>query len=502
MASFDDSLAPYDPMAGPPPRPTTPPVRLVFLVVLGVLLLATLLVYGIPYVTFRAGYAYEAGRARAAEESLARLDEAGVINRASALFRAATLAVAPAVVNIQCLRDAGALGALNPGGRRSGLVPYSFGSGVVIDKRRGFIVTNGHVVAEADEIYVRLGRSQDRPARLVGADAKTDLAVLQVDGPLEAEAEWADVRTLDVGDWVLAIGSPFTLESTVTHGIVSATGRRNLRIVGEGGGYEDFIQTDAPINPGNSGGPLVDLRGHVVGINTAMYVPPGGPASRGAAGNVGIGFAISAELARNVVEQIIANGRVVRGYLGVILDELWPARARALGLPDARGALIMGVDPESPAARAGLRPGDVIRALDDRPIEDVAGLRNRAAALPVGAQVGVHYIRDGKPGETAVTIEALPTLRALGMRIREHLGAEGEPPTLLVEQVDPGSPAFFAGVEPGQRLIAVGNRPVASREEAETVAGRFDEGGGIPVTVIGPDGRTETLRLGGGRRRR
>ncbi len=504
MASFDP-IDPFDPHADePPPRPTTPPVRLGFLIVLGGLLLAAALVYGIPYVAFRTGYAYEAGRARAASEMLAKMDEAGVINKASALFRAASTAVAPAVVNIQCLRDVNLAHQgikLPPGAPERGLFPVSAGSGVVIDKARGFIVTNGHVVEGADEISIRLGQGAEYPAKLVGADSKTDLAVLKVDASLDVEARWGDVSKLDIGDWVLAIGSPFQLERSVTVGIVSAIGRRNLRIVGDGGGYEDFIQTDAAINPGNSGGPLIDLRGQIVGINTAIYSPQNGADFEGRGGNIGIGFAISAELAQNVVEQIIEKGRVSRGYLGVTLSDLNPAIARKLGLPTAQGAVVVEVDPDSPAAEGGLKSGDVIVGLNNQPVADLADLRNRTATLPVGTEVPLTYYRKGQKNRLAVKIAELPTLRSMGMRLQEipPQGPEGKP-ALVVDQVLPGSPAHRAGVREGMRILAIGNRKVGSRDEAESVAGRLNPTEGIPLHVQTPAGPAEIV-LGRPRKR-
>jgi serine protease Do len=456
-------------------------------------------VYAIPYFAFRAGYAYESGRARAAEESLARLGSTGIIQQASSLFRTAATAVSPAVVNIQCLRaiaaDAHEGVSLPPGIRPGMAIPSSFGSGVVIDKRNGYIVTNGHVVQGADEILVRLGRGREYPARLVGADSKTDLAVLQVNAPIEAEAAWGDVEALDIGDWVIAIGSPFTLDHTVTVGIVSAIGRRNLRIIPEFGGYEDFIQTDAAINPGNSGGPLIDLNGKIVGINTAIYSPnTGGPELEGRSGNVGIGFAISASLARNVVDQIIQHGRVIRGYLGVVLSEIDPRLARSLNLNE--GAQVRDVEPGSPAAAAGLTADDLVIELDGRPVGDVADLRNRISRLPVGTQVNLTYLRDGRRQSTSLTVAAMPLLRSLGARLRNDDNAPAGMPPLLVDSVERGSVAARSGLRSGQRVAAVGNRPVASLEELETILGRFDPSAGIPLRVLNPDGSLQELQLG------
>ena len=377
MASFDpiDHFDPHE----PPPRPTTPPVRRGFILALLLLCLAATLVYGIPYMAERTGYSWEAGRSRAATEALKKLDAAGVIDRSSALFRMATTAAAPAVVNIRNWR-AGRLpaGVMPPAGGAGrfdrGLLPIAAGSGVVIDKTNGYIVTNNHVIKDADEVVVRLGRGGEWPARVVGADPKTDLAVLQVKAPFETEAAWGDSDKLDIGDWVLAIGSPFELDRTVTAGIVSATGRSNLRIIGDGA-YEDFIQTDAAVNPGNSGGPLIDLRGHVIGINTAIYSPSAENGQRAEGGNVGIGFAISSNLARRVVEELIKNGRVSRGYLGVILEDAGSDAARKAGVKETSGALVFALDPDGPAAVAGIQPNDVIVKLGNHEIADRTSLR-------------------------------------------------------------------------------------------------------------------------------
>jgi len=503
MASFDP--IDFDPSA-PPPRPTTPPVRWGFVAVLLGLSLAALVVYGVPFVAWRVGYAYESGRARAAIEALEKLekDDSGVIKRSSALFRLATTAVAPAVVNISNYRAIPA-GPARPGApaRVGGLARVGSGSGVVIDQARGFVVTNNHVINGADRIGVRLGRGDEATATLIGTDPKTDLAVLRVGLPFPAEARWGDSDKLDIGDWVLAIGSPFELDRTVTAGIVSATGRDNLRVLGEGS-YQDFIQTDAPINPGNSGGPLVDLGGRVVGINTAIYSSPreGGEEM---GGNVGIGFAISSALARRIVEDLIKNGRVVRGYLGVAIDDLGGERARQLKLPAGEGALIIEVQPDSPAAQAGLKPGDVIVALGGKPVADRSALRNRAATLPAGAKVPLRYLRDGKPSTVEVTVGESPALLDLGLRLRalppeQAQALPGSPASaLVIDQVMPGSPAQRAHLIPGLRVVAVGDVPVKTQADCNAAVAALDPAKGVPLHIQAPDGRTEATVVVGGR---
>jgi serine protease Do len=489
MASVD----PHDPfdLGEPPPRPTTPPVRRGFLLVLGVLSLLTLIVYGIPAIAQRTAFAWEKGRAQAATEALKGLDEAGVINKASALFRLATAKVAPAVVNIQNLRLArpGA-----GGGRFGGIGGVETGSGFVIDAQKGYIVTNNHVVEGAGQVLVRFGPGREKRAEIVGADPKTDLAVLRIPGPLDVKAaEWGDSDKIDIGDWVLAIGSPLNLERTVTAGIISAVGRRRLGIVGENA-YEDFVQTDAALNPGNSGGPLVDLLGRVVGINTAIISQSGG--------DQGLGLAISAKLARRVVEDLIKNGRVARGYLGVRLRDLDAETAGRLKLP-AAGALIEEVEPGSPAEQAGLKKGDVVVKVGGRAIADTTELRLSIAETPTGTKVPLGLFREGRPENVTVEIGDLPALVSLGLLLRDA------PPGLLrdwpgaprravvVAGVDPGSQAARARVRPDMRLVAVGDTPVNSVAEAHAAAAKFAVGAGIPLRVELPDGNAGLLVVGG-----
>ena len=493
MASFHP--IDFDPLA-PPPRPTTPPVRRGFLLVLAGLTLAAVAVYGIPFVALRTGYAYEAGRSRAASEALAKLDEAGVIKKASYLFRSASTAVAPAVVNVTSWKAMPAGPGLAAGLRRVGS-----GSGVVIDKARGFVVTNNHVIQGADRIGIRLGRGEEATARKVGVDPKTDLAVLQVSMTLPVEARWGDSDQMDIGDWVLAIGSPFELDRTVTAGIVSATGRSNLRVLGEAT-YQDFIQTDAPINPGNSGGPLINLAGEVIGINTAILSPREGGDEMG--GNVGIGFAISSTLARKVVTELIKAGRVVRGYLGVIIDDLGNDRARQLKLPSGDGALVIEVQPDSPAARAGLRPGDVIVSLADKPVADRSALRYLSAGLPIGSKAPLRYFRDGRAATAEITIGEVPALLESGLRLRELNPEEakalaGSPPgALVIDQVFPRSPAMAAGLIPGLQIVGVGDVPVRTQAECNAAVAALDPAQGIPLRLRAPDGGAEAGVVIGG----
>jgi Do/DeqQ family serine protease len=261
----------------------------------------------------------------------------------------------------------------------------SLGSGVIVDAARGHVLTNHHVIEKADEIQVTLHDGRELRASLLGADPDTDIAVLQIQADDLTAVPLADSRRLRVGDFVVAIGSPFGLAHTVTSGIVSALGRSGLGIEG----YENFIQTDASINPGNSGGPLVDLNGDLVGINTAILAPSGG--------NVGIGFAIPVNMAKAISRQIIEHGSVDRGTFGVSAQALTPQLARALGVAgNTRGALINDVQTRSAAEQAGLRAGDVVVAVNDQPISSATELETQLALLRIGAPVNLEVLRDGR----------------------------------------------------------------------------------------------------------
>jgi serine protease Do len=492
MASFD----PQDYGFGfeePPPRPETPPVRRGFLLVLFVLCIAALIVYGVPYVAERVGYAWEAGRARAATEALAKLDKAGAVSQSSALFRLAVTAVSPAVVNVQAQRHRrGAEGVqgmpLGGNPMAPGFEGGELGSGVIIDKTRGYVVTNYHVVKQADRIMVRLGAGDDVLARLVGADPKTDLAVLQVRSSVKVQAEWGDSDKLDIGDWVLAIGSPLGFDHSVTAGIVSATQRNDVKIAE----YESFIQTDAAINPGNSGGPLINLAGKVVGINTAIITKTGG--------YEGIGLAIPSSLARRVVEGLIKEGKVVRGYLGVKIHPLTSEIAKELKLPDNHGALIERVLPGSPADAGGLRKGDVIRRLADRDVADPKELRLLTANLDVGTQVPVVFARDGATRTATVKIAELPDAPEagfLGFHLKETPIPEGKGTVLEVDEVVPGSPAMQAGLRPGMKLLGIGRRPIRSLAEFNAILSNIETDQGLPLFMLSGEGPPRLVWVGG-----
>jgi serine protease DegQ len=268
------------------------------------------------------------------------------------------------------------------------------GSGVIIDAKAGYVMTNNHVIEHAEEIVVTLKDNHQYKAKLVGTDPDTDIAVLQIEAKNLTALEIGDSDKLQVGDFVIAIGNPFGLGQTVTSGIVSALGRSGMHIEK----YENFIQTDASINPGNSGGALINLRGELMGINTAI-VGPGG-------GNVGIGFAVPVNMAKSVMQQLIAHGEVKRGRLGVEAQDLTPDIAEALRIDVPGGAVISRVDAGSPARKANLRPGDVIIAIDDAPVLNSSDLRNRVGLTPVGQTIRLTILRNGNRQTVDVKIEA------------------------------------------------------------------------------------------------
>ncbi|MFN3919116.1 MAG: DegQ family serine endoprotease [Methylohalobius sp.] len=347
----------------------------------------------------------------------------------------------------------------------------SIGSGVIVDADNGYILTNHHVIKNADVIYVTLKDKRRLKAKLIGSDPETDIAVLKVEKNRLTAIPLGDSDKLQVGDFVVAIGNPFGLGQTVTLGIVSALGRTGLGIEG----YENFIQTDASINPGNSGGALVDWHGNLVGINTAIIGPTGG--------NVGIGFAIPINMAREVMDQIIKHGGVKRGLLGVQVQDLTPEIAQAMGLEVNEGALVSGVSKGSAAEKAGILAGDVIVKFDQREVKNAASLRNMVGLKRVGERATIELIRDGRPMTVTVTIGKPAPAGTVSGEIPPLEGAQfGEIPQdhplfgrvqgVMVTDVELNSPAWQAGLRQGDIILSVNRQPVRSVDEFIKLASR------------------------------
>ncbi len=350
----------------------------------------------------------------------------------------------------------------------------SVGSGVVVDAQRGYVITNHHVIDGAEKITVTLSNGRQLTAKVIGSDPESDVAVIQIPrGDLTA-LPLADSQRVRVGDFVVAIGNPFGLSQTVTSGIVSALGRTGLGIQG----YEDFIQTDASINPGNSGGALVNLRGELIGINTAIIAPGGG--------NVGIGFAIPSNMVSRLMNQIIAHGSVRRGQLGVSVQDLTPDLARAFNIPADQGAVIAQVSPRSAAARAGLKEGDVVLRINDRTIRDGSSLRNAIGLLDVGEAVRLDILRDGQPLTLNAKVGEYVPAKADGDDIDPRLAGAffedigpnsplfGKVQGILVAKVESGSPAARAGLRPNDIITTLNRQQVSSTDELRRTAGSGD----------------------------
>jgi serine protease Do len=359
----------------------------------------------------------------------------------------------------------------------------SLGTGFIIDTQ-GYILTNNHVVEMADEIKVKFSDGKEYEAEVIGRDPKTDLALIKIqsDEPLEALV-LGDSEKLEVGEWVVAIGNPFGLGNTVTAGIVSA----KYRQIGAGS-YDNFIQTDASINPGNSGGPLLNTSGEVVGINTAIFSQSGG--------NIGIGFAVPVNMAKDLLPQL-KKGRVVRGWLGVMVQKITPELKEKLNLKDERGALVADVTKEGPAEKAGIERGDVIVSFDGKEIKEMRDLPFAVASTPVDKKVNVEVIRKGKKQrfevsigelkdeqEAAVLTEAPPrlgmTVEELTPELAKNLGLT-ERSGIVVVQVEDDSPAATAGLRPGDVILEIDQSPVNNVDDFNSKIEKYKKGDTILV---------------------
>ncbi len=353
----------------------------------------------------------------------------------------------------------------------------SLGSGVIVSAD-GFILTNHHVIDGAEDIRVELDDNRTLPAKVVGSDAPSDLAVLKIEANNLPVLPLGDSDKVRVGDVVLAVGNPLGVGQTVTMGIISAKGRQTGL---SDGSFEDFLQTDAPINQGNSGGPLANTSGELVGINSQIISTSGG--------NIGIGFAVPANMAKSVMGQLRKTGKVSRGLLGVTVQNVTSDLAASLGLSEARGALVNSVQPGGPAERAGLRRGDVIVGFDGTPVTDSNSLRNRVASTQPGAEVTLTLTRDNREQQVKVTLGELPSGRSntdteggggrsdtgkLGIgvapltpELASRLGLPGDAQGLVVTDVDPVGPAADAGVQEGDLIVEANRQPVRSVDDLQ-----------------------------------
>ena len=433
-------------------------------------------------------------------------------------------AVKPAVVNIYASKSSGRGEGPHGGGLDDPLFRKFFGdeffrrfeqqpkdrkerglgSGVIVESN-GLIITNNHVVGKADEIRVTLSDKREFKAKLIGTDPKTDVAVVQIDATGLPTVAWADSDQLEVGEFVLAVGNPFGLTQTVTLGIVSALGR--AAGIAE---YEDFIQTDAAINPGNSGGALVNVRGELVGINTAIFSQSGG--------NMGIGFAVPSNMARSIMGQLVQTGKVVRGWLGVSIQDLTPELASQFGVSETKGVLISDVMDDTPAKKAGFERADVIIEYDGKPMDSSAHLRNAVAQTPVGKKVAVKILRDKQPKTIELTIaeqpksmtrsgeedagdSATPTGVLSGLDVRElteeltsRYGLKSGERGVVIVRVKPGSSAEELGVREGDMIMEINRQAVTSVKAYERMAGKLPKDQSV-LLLLKRQGRTIYLTL-------
>ncbi len=521
---------------------TTSTIKRVLLVVLGVAAVGGIFHQDI---IGRVSYAVEKGRLEAGHEELARVE--GI----SEVFRLVARQVKPAVVQIRTTAEVsgGSRGSRQPSLRRED-IPEPFreffeqfgdgvqaprnpvregsGSGVIIDASKGLILTNNHVVGDGDkddtrmDVYLDDGRHFK--AELVGRDPKTDLALVSIEADRLHELPLGDSDAAEVGDWVLAIGAPFGLSQTVTQGIISAKGRSHVGIVG----IEDFIQTDAAINPGNSGGPLVNMRGELIGINTAIAT------SGLTAGYMGVGFAIPTKMIKQILPALKEGREIVRGYLGVRISSLQdePGLAKTFGLDADRGVLIEEVQPRTPAAKAGLHDEDIVLGFNDKEVDSANELSEMVASTLPDTEVNLKVWRDGKEITIPVVIEKQPqdfysqarlrgpgrggpaeeenpslTLDALGMTVEPLTaesakrygweGADGKEQRLVVTEVEPLGEARALGIQAGDKILSVQGEEIKTVQELRSALSKDALTGGVRLRIETRSGpRTIFLQIG------
>jgi serine protease Do len=383
----------------------------------------------------------------------------------------------------------GPQGPMEPRGPR-GFRGGGQGSGVIVSSD-GYILTNNHVIDGAREVTVTLPDKREFKGTIVGTDPKTDLAVVKIDGKHLPTIPWGDASKLQVGEYVLAVGNPFGLNSTVTLGIVSALGRGHMGITQ----YEDFIQTDAAINPGNSGGALVNTRGELVGINTAIFSQSGG--------YQGVGFAVPTSMGQPIYESLLKHGKVVRGYLGIGIQDLNQDLAKSFHMTDAKGALVTDVKEDSPADHAGLQQGDVITSYQASPVEDAVVLQRLVTKTTVGSKVAIKVLRDGREKELTVTIGEQPgdlkiakadsdekeyafagvAVQDLDRDTAKELGLKGKAQGVVVTSVEPDSGADRAGLMPGDVIRELNRQPVKSVKDFEKLSSSMKKGDNVLMLI-------------------
>ncbi|MDX2164038.1 MAG: Do family serine endopeptidase [Gammaproteobacteria bacterium] len=386
--------------------------------------------------------------------------------------------IMPAVVNIAAQGEIPVAGSPNmPYGQTRDFA--SLGSGVIVDAAKGYVITNNHVIEKAKTITITLSDGRDFKAKLIGTDPGTDIAILQIPAQNLTAMPIGNSDHLQVGDFVAAIGCPFGLNQTVTSGIVSALERGSLGIEGPQG-LESFIQTDASINPGNSGGALVNLNGQLIGINTAILTPEGG--------NIGIGFAIPINMAKTIMTQLIQYGSVKRGLMGVIVQDLTPDLAEGFGVSNTtKGAIVTQISPNSPAQKAGLEIGDIIQSVNGLPSESASAVRNSVGLLRVGANVNLGLLRKGKKMSLELTTAdpdkyvenshtENPYLFGLALRdFDQQTPAQGHITGVQISFVSKNSPAWRAGLQPGDVIRSANQTPVKNIRELQDAAEKNDK---------------------------